>query len=187
MFWRVGLALLGLIAFVTIGTVLEDEVGISFDTTYRVVCAGMCVVLIYSIGLEYAGQRWPRVVLWLATLVNVGILFSPLVDRPASRGEVMLFAVPDVVIFLTARIVTCSAVTVSQRATRQQMILGLVVAIGFCAILFALAILQPRTTRGSDADHQQRDEALDPSLASMKKPRRLSPTGLLLTRNRLSG
>ena len=51
-------------------------------------------------------------------------VFTPLVNRPASRGEVMLFALPDAIIVLMARIVSYPVTDVHRRAMRQHMILA---------------------------------------------------------------
>ena len=145
--WRLSLALLGIAAFVAIGTALENEAGIPFNTTYRVACGAICLLFIYKLGLDYPGERWPRTSLWIALLINVGIFFTPLVDRPASRGELILFALPDAVVVLIARIVAYRVVDVHQRATRQLMIFGLVVAVTFCVILLGLALAEPHAAR----------------------------------------
>ncbi|HEX4737441.1 MAG TPA: hypothetical protein VH331_07760 [Allosphingosinicella sp.] len=144
---RVSLALLGVAAFVAIGGVLEKEAGLPFDTSYRAACAAACLLFIFKLGSDYPGERWPRTSLWIALLFNVGLFFTPLVDRPTSRGELMLFALPNAVIVLAARIASYPVVDDHQRAMRQQMILGLVVAVAFCAILFAFALMEPHTTR----------------------------------------
>jgi FtsH-binding integral membrane protein len=142
---RVSLALLGVVAFVIISIALEDEIGLPFNTTYRVVCAAMCLVFIFKLGLDYRGERWPRASFWVALLVNVGLFFTPLVNRPASRGELMLFALPDAIVVLAARIASYPVADEHQRAMRQQMILGLIVAVAFCATLFALMLMEPHT------------------------------------------
>ncbi len=143
-FWRLSLAVLGIAAFVAIGIALQGGLGIPFETTYRVACAFACLGFIAKVGSDYPGERWPRIGIAVALLVNVGVFFTPLVDRPASRGEIMLFALPDAVILLIAWIATYRVVDVHQRAMRQQLILGLIVAVAFCAILFTLTLIQPR-------------------------------------------
>jgi hypothetical protein len=120
-----GLGLVGLAAFLFISIALEDKFGVPSDTTYRIVCAVACVGCIYKLGGDYPGERWPETSMWLALLVNGGLFFTPLVDRPASRGEVMLFALPDIIILLVARIASYPVETVHQRAMRQQMIRAL--------------------------------------------------------------
>lgn len=129
------------------GFTLEDEVGIPFASTFRVGCAAACLLFIYKLGTDYPGERWPRFSLWIALIVNIGIFFTPLVDRPASRGELMLFALPDAIVVLVAllveRCVSYPVADVHQRAVRQQIILGLVLAIAFCAILFTLVLIAP--------------------------------------------
>lgn len=146
--WHLTLALLGIAAFVTIGIELENDLGIPSDTTYRVVLAAMCLLVIFKLELDYPGEQWPRTSLWVALLVNVGLFFTPLVDRPASRGELMLFALPDAIIVLVARILSYPVGDEHQRAMRQQMILALIVAVAFCAILFTLLLIEPHTADG---------------------------------------
>lgn len=134
-------------AFIIIGIALEDEFGVPFDTTYRVGCAAICLVFIYKLAVDYPGEPWPWISLWLALLVNIGLFFTPLFDRPASRGELMLFALPDAIVVLAARIISYRVVDVHQRAMRQQMILGLIAAVAFCAVLFTLILIAPLTRR----------------------------------------
>jgi drug/metabolite transporter (DMT)-like permease len=138
---RVGLALLGVIAFVAIGVGIENETGLPFAKTYRVACAVICLLFILKLRSDYPEERWPQASLWAALIVNVGLFFTPLVNRPASRGELMLFALPDAIIVLIA---SYPALDEHRRAMRQQMILGLVVAVAFCAILFALMLVGPK-------------------------------------------
>ena len=57
----------------------------------------------------------------------------------------MLFALPDAVILLAARIASYQVVDEHQRAMRQQMILALIVAVAFCATLFGLALMERHT------------------------------------------
>lgn len=147
---QLGLWLLGIVALLVFGVTLQREFGIQFDTTYRIACAGLCLLFIYKLGADFGRERWNRVSLWLALLANIGIFFTPLVDRPASRGELLLFALPDAVIVLASRIVSYRVTNVHQRATRQTMILGLVVAIIFCFSLFALTWLYPHTAQANN-------------------------------------
>jgi ABC-type Fe3+-siderophore transport system permease subunit len=147
---RLALALLCIAAFVTIGVVLEDKVGTSFDTTYRVACAGACLLFINRLRLDYPKEIWPRKSLAAALLINIGIFFTPLVDRPSSRGEVMIFALPDAVVVLVALIASYRVTNVHQRAERQTMVLGLIVAIVFCGGLFTLTLAQLHTAHTSN-------------------------------------
>lgn len=84
----------------------------------------------------------------IALLINVGIFFTPLVDGPTSRGELMLFALPDAVVVLAASIASYRVNDVHQRATRQTMILGLIVALVFCVGLFAVTLTQVHNAHG---------------------------------------
>lgn len=133
---RVGLMLLGIAVFVAMGIVIENEIGLSFWTTYRVACAGICLFLILKLRFDYPGERWPLISFWIALFVNGALFFTPLVNRPASRGELMLFLFPDLIIVLVARILTYRVTSVEQRASRQMMVLGLIGAVIFCAVLF---------------------------------------------------
>lgn len=141
---KAGVAFVGLAAFVVSAFLLENELGIPFDTTYRVGCVAMCLFLIYQFTLDYPGERWPWAALLIAMLVNAGMFFTPLVDGPASRGEIMLFAAPDAVIALAARTVSYSAVNEHQRAVRGQLIVGLILAVALCAIFLASALVPQR-------------------------------------------
>lgn len=143
--WLASFILLGIVAFVIAGITLESRIGIPFDTTYRVGCAGLCLYCIFKLGSDYPGERWVQTSFWVALFVNAAIFFTPLVDRPTSRGELILFALPDIVVVLVARIASYSVVDVHQRAMRQQMILGLVVAVALGAALLAATIFQAQS------------------------------------------
>jgi hypothetical protein len=134
-----------LLLLLIVGFTLEDDAGIPFDTTFRIACVGFCQFFIYKLRAEYPAERWPRIGFWLCLIVNIAVFFTPLVDRSSSRGELMLFALPDAIVVLTALIASYPVTDVHQRAMRQQMILGLVVAIAFCAVLFTLTLIDPHT------------------------------------------
>jgi hypothetical protein len=139
------LALLGIVVFVIISIALEDEIGLPFDTTYRIACASACLVFIWKFISDYPGERWPQISFWIAVIVTLGIFFTPLVNRPTSRGELMLFALPDAIIVLVTRIAFYRVVNENQRAMRMHMIFGLIVAVAFCSILFALTLVEAHT------------------------------------------
>jgi drug/metabolite transporter (DMT)-like permease len=140
---RLGLGLIGLVSFVAAGIALENDAGVPFATFYRCACAVVCLGFIWKLRRDYPADRWPQVSLWIALAVNATIFLTPLVDRPASRGELMLFALPDAMIVLGIRIASYHVGDDHQRAMRQMMILGLVVAATFCSILYALILLHP--------------------------------------------
>jgi hypothetical protein len=104
----------------------------------------------FKIGSDYAGQKWPKIALAVAAIFNFAMFFSPLAKLPASKGDIMFFAVPDVVIFLAARTFTYPVTDVHTRAVRQQLIVGLILALAFCAIILAI-LLAPNAylTKGS--------------------------------------
>jgi hypothetical protein len=145
--WRVTLALLGVVAFVIIGIAFENKLGLPFDMTYRVACAAVCLLFVFKLGSDYPGERWVWVSFWVVLLLNIGLFFTPLANRPASRGELMLFALPDAVVVLVARIISYPVLDEHQRAMRQQLNLGLAVAFAFCVILFALSLIEPNAAR----------------------------------------
>ena len=143
-FWHFGLAMIGIIGFVALSTVLDERAGIRFDMTYRVVCAVACLAFIAKLASDYAGESWPRISLILALLLNASLFLTPLMKGASSRGEIVLFALPDAVIVLGARLISYTVEDVHQRAVRQQLVLGFIVAVTVCAILFSLALIHPR-------------------------------------------
>lgn len=143
--WRsrlklLGLVFAGLLAFVVGAIVLETEAGIPFDTTFRVACAAACLAIIARIARTYRGARWPWVGFATALVVEVAMFFTPLLHGRASRGEIMMFAAPDAVVMLAARLASFRVADEHQRAVRQQLILGLVVAVILTALLFWAAL-----------------------------------------------
>ena len=55
----------------------------------------------------------------------------------------MIFALPDAIIVLAVLSATYSVTNVHQRAVRQQMILGLILAVAFCAVILSLTLIGP--------------------------------------------
>lgn len=143
------LALIGIIAFIALAVALESAFGIPFKITYRIACAIACLVFVAKIGSDYPGERWPRIAFILALAFNVGLFFSPLAHLPASKGDLLFFGAPDAAIMLAARIATYPVTDVHQRAVRQQMILGLVVALAFCALILAIMFVPDNTPHRS--------------------------------------
>jgi Na+-translocating ferredoxin:NAD+ oxidoreductase RnfA subunit len=148
--WRASLVFLGLAALLVTAFTLEADLGFPAATTLRIATAAACLVFIYQIGEKaFPGERWPRVALAFALMVNVGVFFTPLVERPPSRGELMLFALPDTIVvlvaWLAALLSTGPAADDHQRAVRQQLILGLIIAVAVCATLFSLILIQPQS------------------------------------------
>ena len=109
----------------------------------RHVISGRLCCGIIGLGLlaevDFPGEKWPQRVFWVSLLVNIGVLFSPLVDRPASRGELALFLLPDGFVVLIAMIAHNQALA---RSVRAQLIATVVVFTAACAALLALVILQ---------------------------------------------
>lgn len=145
---RVGIALGGVIGAVMIGIALDNDLGVPFATTYRIACAVACLAFIFKLGIDYPSEKWPRVGFLTALFINIMLFFTPVMDRPASRGEVMLFALPDAIVVLVALVASYKVTDVHQRAVRQQMIFGLIVAIVLCAILFSLILMNPHASKG---------------------------------------
>jgi len=135
------LALLGIIAFDAFAITLENEVGIPFKTTYRIACAIACLIFVAKIGSDFREQQWPRIAFMMALLINVGIFFSPLAHLPASKGDLLFFGAPDAAIMLAARAVTYPVTDVHQRAVRQQLIFGLILAVALCAIIISIMFI----------------------------------------------
>ncbi len=123
---------------------LESKFEIPFKTTYRIACMVGCLIFIAKIGSDYPGERWPWIAFLVALLFNVGLFFSPLAHQPASKGDVLFFGAPDAAIMLAARTFSYPVADEHQRAVRQQMILGLVLALVFCAIILAMMFIPPR-------------------------------------------
>ena len=138
---RVALSLVGIVAFVAAALVLQEEVGIPFDTTFRVVCAGACLFFIARFARESPGERWIWVGFWISAVVDVAMFFTPVLQGPVSRGEIMLFGFPDAIVLLIARLATYEAADAHRRAVRQQLVLGLILGLAFCALLFGSRVL----------------------------------------------
>lgn len=147
-FQRLGLALGGVIGAVAIGIPLDNYLGVPFATSYRIACALMCLAFIFKLVKDYPEESWPRIGFAASLLINVVLFFTPAMNRPASRGELMIFALPDAIVVLVALIASYKVVDVHQRAVRQQMIVGLVVALALCTILFSLIFIDPQASKG---------------------------------------
>ncbi len=136
--------LVGIVAFAAMGEVLQDRFHIPFDTTYRIACALVCLAFIAKLGWDSPGETWPWIGLGLATLVNLALFFTPVFDHQASRGEIMIFASPDAVVVLAARIRDYAVADDHHRAVRQQMVLGLAIAMVVSALLLATMFIPDR-------------------------------------------
>jgi hypothetical protein len=149
---RAGLAIVGIVLFVCFGIMLDNVTGVPFDTTYRVACAGICLVMMAKVGSEYPGRRWPLISLVIAPLINATLFVTPLFDRSASRGEIMLFALPDATIFFAARAISYLAIDSHERAVRQQLIVGCVLMAALTALVLSSALIPERPPhRSKDA------------------------------------
>jgi len=131
------IVILAMLALVGLGT----AIGLSFDTSYRIACAAACIIFIASLALDYPDDLWPKIGLIAATLINAGLFLTPVFHRPSSRGELMLFALPDAIALLSVRLAYFSVSTDHERAQRQMVIFGLVVAVVFCAVLYSVLLL----------------------------------------------
>lgn len=136
-----GLALIGVVIFVALSIALDNYVGIPFDTSYRIACASGCLLYIIKLGLDHPGEKWPWVGFSIALLLSISLFFTPLLDRPASRGEIVLFALPDAIILLGARIATYPVNNDDdRRIIHQRLILALVIALAFFGVLVAVSL-----------------------------------------------
>jgi len=138
---RVCIALLSIVAFVTIAIGLENSAGIPFAFTFRIACACICLYFVIQVGADYPGQRWPKIAFLIALMLNVSLFFSPLANLPASKGDILFFAAPDAAIVLGARAITYPVSNDHQRAVRQQMIVGLILALAFCAMILSIMLM----------------------------------------------
>ncbi len=134
---------LGGILFGAMAVALDYLSIIPFAVTFRVGCAGGCLIFIYMIGSDYPGERWPRIALFIALLFNVGMFFSPLAGFPASKGDILFFGVPDLVILLAARAFSYPVADAHRRAVRQQLFVGLILALAFCAMILSILLFHP--------------------------------------------
>ncbi|MBV9842389.1 MAG: hypothetical protein JOY99_12815 [Sphingomonadaceae bacterium] len=141
---RLALAIFGIAAFLAFSITLENEVGIPFKTTFRIACAITCLIFVAKVGSEYQGERWPQTALLIAALVNLSLFFSPLAHLPASKGDMLFFGAPDAAIVFAARTITYRVTDDHQRAVRQQMVLGLVLALAFCAMIMSMMFFPQR-------------------------------------------
>ena len=57
----------------------------------------------------------------------------------------MVFALPDAILFLAVRTVTYKVADVHQRAVRQQLVLGLILALAFYGVILTLMLVDPAT------------------------------------------
>jgi hypothetical protein len=144
---RLALTFGGIIGAIAIGIALENGLGIPVDTTYRVECAIACLLFILKLQRDDPTDQWPKHGLIGSAIINFLVFLTPLLSRPASRGELMVFALPDTIIVLIALIAFYMVETVHQRAVRQQMIFGLIVALGFSAVMFTLILIGPHPQR----------------------------------------
>ncbi|KQM63378.1 hypothetical protein ASE75_13070 [Sphingomonas sp. Leaf17] len=130
--------------FVVVAVLLDAYLFVPFDISFRVACAGMCLAFIAKLAADCPGERSLRIGFWFALIVNIGVFFTPLVDRPASRGELMVFALPDAIVVLGAGIACYPVTDPRGRSVRQLMILGLVVAFVTFAALIVVPVLVTR-------------------------------------------
>lgn len=135
------LVFLGGISFGAIAVSLDYLSVVSFAFTFHIVCAAGCLIFIYMIGSNYPGEQWPRIALFIALLFNVSMFFSPLAGFPASKGDIGFFGVPDLVILLAARAFSYPVTDAHQRAVRQQLFVGLILASAFCAMILSILLL----------------------------------------------
>jgi hypothetical protein len=141
--WRnIAIVSFGLLAFLVVSIAMDEYGLLPWDFSYRVGCAGMCLAVLAKFAMELPEERWPWWSFWAALVANIGLFFTPIMDRAASRGELLIFALPDAVIWLTFGIASTPPIDLAARVTRQYMMLGLVVAILMGTILFAFALFE---------------------------------------------
>lgn len=143
-FFKLVMMLIGVGIWLASAMTLENVTGISVDTTYKVTCAIVCVGFMAHVAANYPSERWPWMAVAVACLFNAGLFFTPVLGHPASRGEIMFFAFPDVSIFTLARAVTYPAKDVHERAVRQQIFMGLFFAVALSAIILAAGFIPDR-------------------------------------------
>ncbi|KTT69185.1 hypothetical protein [Sphingomonas endophytica] len=143
-FRRVFFAFLGIAAFDALGITLENVARIPFDTTYKITCAGVCLLFVAKCIQEYPDQRWPRIAFGLAAAINMLLLVTILADEPASRGEIVLFALPDVAIVMALRAISYPVSNEHERAVRQQLIVGAILAAFVSLLLLGTAFIPDR-------------------------------------------
>ena len=115
--------------------------GLSFDTAYRVTCAVGCVLFVATLASDNSAALWPWFGAGASAVINAGLFLTPIVNRPTSRGEIMLFALPDSIAVLCARLAWFPVSSDHDRAQRQMVIFGAVVAVVFCGALYSAVLL----------------------------------------------
>ena len=138
-----GLWLFGLIGFLIVGMYLEDTFGLPFGFSVRLASIAFCQWCFWRLRSDYPDDWWSKSVFWSALVLNILVLLSPLTDRQPSRGELMVFALPDAILFLAVRTVTYKVADVHQRAVRQQLVLGLILALAFYGVILTVMLLDP--------------------------------------------
>ena len=139
-FLQLIVTLIGVALTLAMAFVLESATGISVAVTLRIIVAGVCLFVMFKIGGDYPGEKWPKIALAIAAIFNFAMFFSPLAKMPVSKGDLMFFAVPDAVIFLAFRTFTYPVTDIHTRAVRQQLIVGLILALAFCAIIMSILL-----------------------------------------------
>ncbi|WP_288936930.1 hypothetical protein [uncultured Sphingomonas sp.] len=134
------LALLAMAVFLGVAIALQHAFGIPIYTSYRVACGGFCLAFMARIG-DVRYERWARIAVAVAAVISIGLFFTPAFDRPASRGEVLFFALPDIAVFFMARAMSYPDADEHQRAVRQQLFVGFAFALALCVLMFATAFI----------------------------------------------
>jgi len=93
--------------------------------------------LVYWVRFDFPDEKWPQRTFWISLLINIGIFFTPIIDRPASRGELIIFGLPDGFIVAIAMIAHNRSWT---RSVRTQLIATIVLFTAACAALLAFVI-----------------------------------------------
>lgn len=144
---HVCLALIGIAVFDTLAIMLENRVGVPFKTTFRLACAVGCLTLIARMIADEPDAHWLRFAFCGALVSNLAMFFSPLAALPASKGDLLFFAAPDAAILFGARAFTYPVTDDHQRAVRQQLIMGFILALAVSALILSIMFVPDPAAR----------------------------------------
>lgn len=131
-----GFYFVGFVTFMIVSFGLESIFGIAWDTSFRVGCMLVGLGLATAVCGDHRRERWFVAGMAVATIANVAIFLTPLVERPTSRGELMIFLGPTVIVLLLARLLSYPVRDARSNANRLLLVLSLVTA----SILYATMV-----------------------------------------------